>query len=207
VPQKRKEQSEPTSEGTERSSQVKDLRTDILERLDEIVCDARWVRRRIEHAPVLPSGEGINRRIARWRQKTRELVGEYVVGLANIFHDDFGAVRRETEVLWPSFDERAKSWVTTATMTRWKRLALANVRRQIEKKYSREGSTPIPSWESLKNLRSILRIDAAKYLNCTPRTVYNFVRAKRLNTAENGRVICDDKLRIELRKKHGESYR
>ena len=101
MPRKPKEQSKPTPARGEQSSDVEDLRSNILEELGEIDCDIRWVQDRIERDPKLPSGENVNHRITRARGKTKTLIYEYATGLAAIFPNDHVAVQSEAEVLWP----------------------------------------------------------------------------------------------------------
>jgi hypothetical protein len=99
-------------------------------------------------------------------------------------------------------------------LARTQRLALTRARLRIMAANKSKPSgdvaipgVPVPAWDDLKHLGSISQKDAAKYLRCTARTIYTFIKDKRLNKSKSGRVACDEKLYIELRKKHGEQYR
>jgi hypothetical protein len=137
MPQKQKEQPKSTPAPRERSSDAQDLREDCLEELGQITSEVRWIQERIDRARTLPSGEKINRRITRWRKETKSLIGEYAAGLVSIFAGDFEKAEREAEILWPLFNEKAKSWVSDATLAKWQRLALAQARRRIRKERPR----------------------------------------------------------------------
>jgi hypothetical protein len=134
MPQVRKLQTKSTPARREPSSEAKELREDYMEELGQLASEASWIQERIGRARTPPSGEEINRHITRWRKETKQLIDDYVEGLVQIFPGDFEKVQREAEILWPPFNEKAKSWVSEATLERWQRMALHGARRRKESK-------------------------------------------------------------------------
>jgi hypothetical protein len=73
---------------------------------------------------------------------------------------------------------------------------------------AQQRSSTVPTWNELKNRKSISRTEAASFLGpCAEKTVRNRFRDRRLTKTSNGRVACDDKLLTELKKVHGPGYR
>lgn len=60
------------------------------------------------------------------------------------------------------------------------------------------------TWEDLRRRGSIRRKEAAQYLNCSERTVQRRVEKRQLTQSIKGRISCDDHLKIEIRKVHGD---
>jgi hypothetical protein len=63
---------------------------------------------------------------------------------------------------------------------------------------------PLPkTWEELKSRGSISRKEAAGLLRWTVKTVDRRVKANELKTSEKGRIVCNERLRNQIRKVHG----
>jgi hypothetical protein len=107
---------------------------------------------------------------------------------------------------------RSGSWRNRAIEGAKQKIALlahttAPTETNVSREDRRERAGGIPTWDELKSKKSIFQWEAARFLDCTDKTIRNRIRDKRLNRAESGRVSCDDKLFVELRKKHGPAYR
>jgi hypothetical protein len=70
-----------------------------------------------------------------------------------------------------------------------------------------ENATAVPAWDELKKRKSVFQWQAAQYFGWTDRAIRKLFAERRLTKAPSGRVVCDDKLLIELRKVHGLTYR
>jgi hypothetical protein len=71
----------------------------------------------------------------------------------------------------------------------------------------RHRASEVPPWQELRKRKSISRLEAASFLGWAEKTIRNRFKDQRLSKTPNGRVACDDKLLIELRKEHGAHYR
>jgi hypothetical protein len=71
----------------------------------------------------------------------------------------------------------------------------------------RHRASEVPPWDELKKRKSLTQREAGEYLGWSDRTIRTRVAERRLTKALSGRVACDDKLHIELSKRHGPSYR
>jgi hypothetical protein len=68
----------------------------------------------------------------------------------------------------------------------------------------RPGSGVLPAtWEQLRKRISIRQVQAAQLLNCDPRTVRRLVKASELRSSSKGRIVCNEQLRNQLRRVHG----
>lgn len=68
---------------------------------------------------------------------------------------------------------------------------------------ARTGALP-PTWEELRKQNSISQKQAAHFLRCNPRTVRRYLQAKELKRSPKGRIVCNEQLRNQIRKVHGE---
>jgi hypothetical protein len=59
------------------------------------------------------------------------------------------------------------------------------------------------TWAELQNRSSISQKEAAQLLKCDPRTVRRRLKDNNLTRSPKGRVICNERLRNEVRKVHG----
>lgn len=68
-----------------------------------------------------------------------------------------------------------------------------------------ETRSPIPSLKELRSWKSITKREAANYLRCVPRTIRNYVKAKKLTLTPQKRIATDDKFARMLRNVHGDA--
>jgi hypothetical protein len=74
--------------------------------------------------------------------------------------------------------------------------------RNFESGSASSGALP-RSWEELQNQNSISQKQAAQYLKCDPRTVRRLVKAQKLTRSPKGRIVCNEQLRYQIRRVHG----
>lgn len=68
-----------------------------------------------------------------------------------------------------------------------------------------EGEVPIPrQWNDLLSKGSISQTHTAQLLRCNERTVRRLADRHELKKSDVGRIVCDEQLRHQIRKKHGE---
>jgi hypothetical protein len=60
-----------------------------------------------------------------------------------------------------------------------------------------------PTWNDLRKQHSITQKEAAGYLRRDTKTVQRLVKANELRRSEKKRIICDERLRNQIRKVHG----
>lgn len=60
------------------------------------------------------------------------------------------------------------------------------------------------TWEELRKRNSISRKDAANMLKCDLKTVSRRIKDKSLTRSQKGRIVCNERLKNEIRKVHGE---
>ncbi len=70
-------------------------------------------------------------------------------------------------------------------------------------------ATPVelPTLKEIRSLGVITQRQAGQYLRRTTRTIRSYVKQRRLNATKTGKICCDDKLVIEIRKKYGPAVR
>jgi hypothetical protein len=69
--------------------------------------------------------------------------------------------------------------------------------------YKANDSLP-DKWEDIRKRGSVTQIQAAKFLLRDPRTVRRLIQRRELTSSKKGRVACDEKLRHQIRKMHGQ---
>lgn len=81
-------------------------------------------------------------------------------------------------------------------------LPLAKTSRRSD--VSSENEIQIPDrWKDLLKLKSITQAKAARFLDCSTKTVQRMIKRNELKVTDKSRVICDERLRQQIRKVHG----
>jgi hypothetical protein len=66
-------------------------------------------------------------------------------------------------------------------------------------------TAPLPAtWEELRKQNSVSQKQAAEFLKCHTRTVRRRIEHKELGSSSKGRIVCDERLRHQIRQVHGE---
>ena len=81
----------------------------------------------------------------------------------------------------------------------------ATVSSSVEVPQKGKSRASIPSnWTDLLNRKSISQKEAAEFLECDPRTVRRRITERELTRSPKGRVVCNERLRKQIRDVHGE---
>ena len=76
------------------------------------------------------------------------------------------------------------------------------------KEPSQRGGDPVftlpQTWEEFRQRGSISRKETSKILQCSLKTVGRRVDSKELKESSKKRILCDDLLKIQIRKVHGD---
>jgi hypothetical protein len=68
-----------------------------------------------------------------------------------------------------------------------------------------KGAVALPiNWADLLDSKSISQKEAAEFLQCDPRTVRRRVTGNELTRSPKGRIVCNERLRNQIRKVHGQ---
>jgi hypothetical protein len=130
-----------------------------------------------------------------WKARLKEIEGEIEATRARPKYDPTSPVNRRR------IEEELKLEREIANVERI---------REARKAATRQAPPPVVAaplpgtWEELRNQSSISQKEAAQFLKCDPRTIRRRVTDKELTRSPKGRIVCNERLRNQIRKVHGE---
>ena len=127
---------------------------------------------------------------AKWEQWQRRLAAEVETG---------PAWRR----MVAAFEDSERNKVSTA-----EQIAAMRPAQTTEPAHKPHPPQELPTYLVIRSWGTITQKKAAELLECDPRTIYTRIhQQRRLNANDSGKVLCDDKLKVEMQKKYGSAFR